>query len=205
MAQKKAKANVMIVNFKVPSEAYQAFVELRHEAVDDFYVIGQAAIVKNEKGKYVVKDSFDTGSATLDDTMKGGLVGALVGILGGPVGVLLGGGVGSLIGEAKDSYDAVKGFKLIDCACDCITEGETAVVLLVDEQYEQALTKKLSAFDTTITRLAAADVQAEVEHAEKVERELAKAAEELYYEQKAEEVNQDLTDMYNRTGNSFKL
>ncbi len=62
MAQKKAKANILIVNFKVPSEAYQAFTELRQEPVDDFYAIGQAAIVKNEKGKFFVKDAFDSGS-----------------------------------------------------------------------------------------------------------------------------------------------
>ena len=205
MAQKKAKANVMIVNFKVPSEAYQAFTELRQEPVDDFYAIGQAAIVKNEKGRFFVKDAFDSGSATMDDTLKGGVIGSLVGILGGPVGVLLGGSVGTLLGGAKDTHDAVKGLDLIDCACDCIADGETAVVLLVDEKYEAALTKKLSAFETTVTRLAAEEVEAEIKHAEKVARELEAAAEEAYYEQKAEEVNQDLTDMYNRTGNSFKL
>ena len=146
MAQKKAKANILIVNFKVPSEAYQAFTELRQEPVDDFYAIGQAAIVKNEKGKFFVKDAFDSGSATMDDTLKGGVIGSLVGILGGPVGVLLGGSVGTLLGGAKDTHDAVKGLDLIDCACDCIADGETAVVLLVDEKYEAALTKKLSAF-----------------------------------------------------------
>ena len=194
MAQKKAKANILIVNFKVPSEAYQAITELRQEPVDDFYAIGQAAIVKNEKGKFFVKDAFDSGSATMDDTLKGGVIGSLVGILGGPVGVLLGGSVGTLLGGAKDTHDAVKGLDLIDCACDCIADGETAVVLLVDEKYEAALTKKLSAFETTVTRLSAEEVEAEIEHAKEVAREL-----------EAEEVNQDLTDMYNRTGNSFKL
>ena len=168
--------------------------ELRQEPVDDFYAIGQAAIVKNEKGKFFVKDAFDSGSATMDDTLKGGVIGSLVGILGGPVGVLLGGSVGTLLGGAKDTHDAVKGLDLIDCACDCIADGETAVVLLVDEKYEAALTKKLSAFETTVTRLSAEEVEAEIEHAKEVAREL-----------EAEEVNQDLTDMYNRTGNSFKL
>ena len=187
MAQKKAKANILIVNFKIPSEAYQAFTELRQEPVDDFYAIGQAAIVKNEKGKFFVKDAFDSGSATMDDTLKGGVIGSLVGIL-------LGGSVGTLLGGAKDTHDAVKGLDLIDCACDCIADGETAVVLLVDEKYEAALTKKLSAFETTVTRLSAEEVEAEIEHAKEVAREL-----------EAEEVNQDLTDMYNRTGNSFKL
>ena len=64
MAQKKAKANILIVNFKVPSEAYQAFTELRQEPVDDFYAIGQAAIVKNEKGKFFVKDAFGRAKST---------------------------------------------------------------------------------------------------------------------------------------------
>lgn len=40
--------NILIVNYKVASEAYQALSELRRAAATDNYVISQAVIVKKE-------------------------------------------------------------------------------------------------------------------------------------------------------------
>ena len=93
--------NLLIVNYKNESDAYQALTEL--EALNDYYFIDQAAIVKKENGEYVVKEEYDSGVKTADDTVKGGLIGGLLGLLGGPVGVLLGGGAGATIGGIKDT------------------------------------------------------------------------------------------------------
>jgi hypothetical protein len=51
----------------------------------------QAVLVKKEGGVVSMKDGFDTGVNTRNDKVFGGMVGALVGVLGGPIGVLLGG------------------------------------------------------------------------------------------------------------------
>ena len=151
--------NILIVNYKVGSEAYQALSEMKRETGNDNYVILQAVVVKMEDGQLVAQDGFDTGVATADDTWKGGLLGSLIGILGGPFGVLLGGSLGLAIGNAVDVGDALKNASLIQRAGECIAEGETALILLADEQYETALTAKLNSFDVTITRLAADEVE----------------------------------------------
>ena len=105
---KKLAENILVVDFKKDSQAYQAFTELKDEFVDDNYFISQAAIVTKEDGEIVVKDSVERAEKAVDDTLKGGLVGGLVGLLGGPLGVLIGGGVGALIGGVKDTSDAWK-------------------------------------------------------------------------------------------------
>lgn len=202
--------NVLIVNYKVGSEAYQALSDLKRSAANDNYVISQAVVVKKENGQLTPQDGFDTGVSTSNDTWRGGLIGSLVGILGGPLGVLLGGSMGMMIGSAVDVGDIMKNASLIERAGDCIVDGETAVILLADEKFETALTAKLNEFDVTITRMSADEVAAEVKHAAEVERQLAKEAREKLREEKwkdikaesekrSEEINENLTDMYNRS------
>ena len=81
-----------------------------------------------------------------------------------------------MIGGAVDAGDVANHISLLERAGDCIAEGETAMLLLVQEDYETALTAKLNRFHVTITRIDAAEVAAEIEHAKEVEKQLAKDA-----------------------------
>ena len=99
---------------------------------------------------------------------------------------LLGGSVGMLIGGAVDAGDMADNVSLLEKAGDCILDGETAIILLAQEEYETALTAKLNNFEVSITRLDAAEVAAEVEHAREVERQMAKEAREKLREEKTE-------------------
>ena len=172
------KENVILANYKVESEAYQALSELKRDTANANYTISQAMIVKRENGKLNVMDGFVNGMTTGDDTWMGGLLGGLIGILGGPIGVLLGGSVGMLVGGAVDAGEMAGDTSLLEKAGDNIADGETAIILLAQEEYETALTAKLNDFDVSITRLDAAEVAAEVEHAKEVERQMAKETRE---------------------------
>ena len=172
------KENVVLANYKVESEAYQALSELKRDTANANYTISQAMIVKRENGKLNVMDGFVNGMTTGDDTWMGGLLGGLIGILGGPIGVLLGGSFGMLVGGAVDAGEMAGDTSLLEKAGDSIADGETAIILLAQEEYETALTAKLNDFDVSITRLDAAEVAAEVEHARDVERQMAKETRE---------------------------
>ena len=172
------KENVVLANYKVESEAYQALSELKRDTANANYTISQAMIVKRENGKLNVMDGFVNCMTTGDDTWTGGLLGGLIGILGGPIGVLLGGSVGMLVGGAVDAGEMADDTSLLEKAGDSIADGETAVILLAQEEYETALTAKLNDFDVSITRLDAAEVAVEVEHAKEVERQMAKETRE---------------------------
>ncbi len=180
------KENVILANYKVESEAYQALSELKREASDANYTISQAVIVKKENDKLTIMDSFANGALTGDDTWKGSRIGSLVGVLGGPLGVLLGGSMGMLIGGAVDANDMADNTSLLEKAGDCILDGETAIILLAQEEYETALTAKLNNFEVTITRFDAAEVAAEIEHAREVEKQMAKEAREKMREERSE-------------------
>ena len=131
-----------------------------------------AALVKKENGSLRTLDAFDTGANTTDDMAIGGVVGALFGVLGGPVGVLLGGSYGMLLGSAFDTDDALANASLLEQIAGKMENGEVAIIGLAYEEDEAILDEKLSGFKTTIARFDAADVATEVEEAQQLEEEL---------------------------------
>ena len=202
---KKVDENLLIVNYKTQSDAYQAFSELKQDFVDDYYFISQGVLIKKEDGEYVIKDEIDRPEKAVNDTLKGGLIGSLVGLLAGPWGSLIGGEGGAVLGELKDTGDVLSQFSMLDYVYEHIKEGETVVALLADEKGNDALNKKLTAFDVTIKRMPVDKVAKEMEKAYELELKRKEKEREEYYKQQAEETEQELSDMYNRAGSSFKL
>ena len=169
---------VALVVFEVESEAYQAFSELKNDAVNSAYTILQIAVVKNRDGRIITTDGFDSGTDSTDDTFKGGLIGLLVGILGGPLGVILGGATGALIGNIKDTRDVNKNASLLEYISTQLTPDETGLVILIQENDESALNLRLSKYDDTIVRFDAAKIADEVEQQEAIDKELRREAKE---------------------------
>ena len=91
-----------------------------------------------------------------------------------------------LIGGAVDAGDIAGNASLLEKAGDGIADGETAILLLAQEEYETALTAKLNRFSVSITRFDAAEVAAEVEHAREVEKQMAREAREKMREERTE-------------------
>ena len=178
--------NIVVSIFEVESEAYQALTQLKQAPGNDKSYVPSAILVKKENGALRMLDGFDTGATTTDDTAIGGLVGALIGIIGGPIGVLLGGSYGMLVGSAFDSSDALANASLLEQIAGKLEEGEIAIVALAFEEDEAILDEKFSGFKTIIARFDAATVAAEVEEAQKMAKEMARQArKELRDEKKA--------------------
>ena len=148
-------------------------------------------------------DGFVNGAMNGDDTWKGSLIGSLVGVLGGPLGVLLGGSMGMLIGGAVDANDMADNASLLEKAGDSILNGETAIILLAQEEYETALTVKLNNFEVSITRFDAAEVAAEVEHAREIEKQMAKEAREKIRAERTEEFKETVAQKSDELKNWF--
>lgn len=170
------KENVIIVNCKVASEAYQILSILRRDLDNDYFAVSQAAIVKKDAGHLSLEDGFIAGNPAEDRGWTGGLIGSLVGLLAGPLGVLFGGSVGSLIGDSMDVQELADNAELLGKAGECLVDGETALLLMVQEDDETALAAKLKDFQVTLTRMDAAEIAAEIEHTEA--QKLLKEAEE---------------------------
>ncbi len=153
-------SNVVVSLFEVESEAYQTMTELKQNPGDEKSYITAAALVKKENGVLSMLDSFDTGANTIDDTIVGGLAGALFGVLGGPVGVLLGGSYGVLVGSMFDTDDALMNVSMLEQIMSKGEDGDIAIIALVFEEDEAILDQKLSKYKTTIVRFDAAAVAA---------------------------------------------
>ena len=126
--------NIVVSLFPVESEGYQALTELKQNPGGESSYVSAAALVKKENGTFRTLDGFDTGSQTMDDMAIGGLVGALFGILGGPIGILLGGSYGALIGSAFDTDDALMGASMLEQIADKMVDGEVAVAVLLENR-----------------------------------------------------------------------
>ncbi len=170
--------------FEVESEAYQALSEVKRGAINENYVVSQIALVKNEGGRIVTKDWFDTGVESRNDARIGGMVGALIGILGGPIGILLGSSWGYLAGSVKDAGDVESNASLIEKMSSQIIEGETALISLVQENKEGSFEAGISKWKTSTIVSDAAEIAAEIEHAQQMEKEMKKAARKQMREEK---------------------
>lgn len=171
--------NVLISYFKVESEAYQALSEMKKLAVTmpkTELILSQVGIFKKEDGAIRMKDAFDTGKVSSDDTLIGTLVGGLAGILAGPLGVLLGMGIGGTVGFITDAKDVRREASLLSTVTKHMEDGDVAIIAVVQERSERALDEVLGKFDAEILRYDASDAQEEVEHAKEVQKELERNA-----------------------------
>lgn len=180
MANKKAKLNLLVANFDIESKTFQAFSDLRQAGEADNYFVSQGAIVKKEDGKILIKDGFEAGLSSVDDTLKGGLIGSLIGLVGGPLGVLFGGTVGALIGDSKDTEECLKDLVVLGRVGELLVEDETALILLAEEKDDAALTEKLNTYGATVTVLPAAEVEKEIERAAEAEEKRERKAQRDY-------------------------
>ncbi len=145
------------------------------------------ALIKRQGQSISVCDSFDSGIQTGNTVMIGGLTGALIGILGGPIGVLLMGSYGMLAGSLTGSAEAMDNAALIEMVSSKLLDGETALIALAEEAGEADLDARLGKFDVEIARFDAAVVAEEVEEAQKIQKEMDKmTCKELREVKKAE-------------------
>ena len=180
--------------FNVESEGFQAMTELKNAPERDTFFVSQAVLIKKQNGKIMVLDSFDTGYETSDDTAMGGLLGACIGILGGPIGILLGGSIGMLAGSTIDVEDSFDNASLLERMTEVFVDGEIGLMLLEQENEDGAAQKYLSKFDVSVTEEDAAEVAAEVRHAAQVQEQMEKEARKQLRAEKKEERKQSVTE-----------
>ncbi|HEM2866340.1 DUF1269 domain-containing protein [Streptococcus suis] len=168
--------NVVVSIFRIESEAFQAFSELKQFGQTENTKLAQVSIVKAENGIINVKDNFDLMNSLENDYFKGGLIGSLVGILGGPLGVLLGFAAGGMIGASIGSDKELANSALITTVSENLTNGEVAIIAFVQENDESVLNAIFEKYQTHIARWNVATVLAEVESALQIQQDLAHQA-----------------------------
>ncbi len=188
--------NIIVVNFEVESEAYQAFSELKANSFNDSYVISQAALAKNVGGRVEPLDWFNVRGVANDDAILGGVLGALLGVVGGPLGMLLMGSYGALVGGTVDLLDADQNNSLMEHVMGCVTEGKTVLIAMVQEEEPSAFNANFAKYQAEVTRFDAAEIAVEVEEAQLMEQELAIQARKQARQEKKDSLRQKIMDRH---------
>ncbi|MFA9949283.1 DUF1269 domain-containing protein [Rhodocyclaceae bacterium Wk13] len=186
------KQNIIVALFDVPSEAYQAFSELKAYTQTADTLIAQAVLIKKENGLIIPAESADFTARTAEGAWTGGLIGALVGVLAGPLGVILGGTAGALIGGNTGTAETAGDALLLGNTARKLDDGSTAVIILAQEADEAVLDAFFNRFQTTILRQDAAAAQQDVLAAVEAQQEVARQAHEAWKKQRKAERREKL-------------
>jgi len=136
--------------------------ELRRLHADSAVTVRTAAAVERlADGRFRVLEDADNIGFTA--TASGGLVGALLGALVGPAGLLLGGAAGALVGAASDADEAGDEALLLRVLASAVPPGATAVVADAGEAAPAVLDSVVSELGGRLTHRSHAEVEAELE------------------------------------------
>jgi hypothetical protein len=176
--------NVVTAIFKVGSQGYQAFSEVKRDPFSESYLISELALVRKQSGHISLQESVHTG---FENTIMGGLMGGLVGVLGGPIGMLLDGGIGFVAGSAADTRDEARNLTMAEKVTASMNDGDVALIALVQEGDPSSLDLKLKAYNALVIRQDAATIQDEIDEAARIQKELAKQVKKDLRAQKSAE------------------
>ena len=131
--------NIVLLSFGESSKACQALSELKQAAAQNKIVLKTAAVVeRNADGSLHIRDGYSDGAAG-DAALAGTAIGALLGVLGGPLGVLMLGATGGLLGSMVSLDTLVVRASLLEQITQGIPAGAVAVLAEVEESDSNAV------------------------------------------------------------------
>jgi uncharacterized membrane protein len=130
--------NVIAVTYEEEAIAVEAFSRLKElNSRDDIDLHGAAVVAREDDGKLVEKDEYEEDH--YDDTVGGGLLGLLVGVLGGPIGIIVGGAAGVLVGSLFDEDEDDETDSALGEISKAIRVGPPGLLVDVSESGPEAI------------------------------------------------------------------
>lgn len=157
--------NIVVATFPEESTVFQAFSEIKGLAANpDVRIEGLVIVRRAADGSLQTPDVAATGHG---NSVKGGLVGSLIGILGGPIGVLLGWGTGALLGGLRDASEVRSDYAMLQRLTEEMRPGETALVGHLREESPYPVDAIVRRLGGEVLRRPSDDVEAEIANAER--------------------------------------
>lgn len=157
--------DVVTVTFDELSGARKAMQRLRELADEEGITIrGAAVVVRERDGRFWVPE--DEERIGFVGTATGGAVGALLGALAGPLGLLFWGATGAIVGSLVDAEEADVSEEVLRHLTERIPAGTVALVADIDEPVGYALDATMEELGGRVSRRPRADIEAELAAAE---------------------------------------
>ncbi|MGI8486122.1 MAG: DUF1269 domain-containing protein [Thermomicrobiales bacterium] len=187
--------NVAVITFEDESKAFQALSVLKKLAAARTIELKGAAILSHKAdGTLAFEDGDARGLG--GSVATGGLVGAVVGILGGPLGVLLGWGTGALVGGVIDAKDASSSLRVLNRVGEVIPQGKNGLIAEVRETSFDALDRAVADLGGSIVRTSTEAITDEVEAARDAQAHATKAESKEQREEERQEIIQNIKNRF---------
>lgn len=148
--------DLLAIRFDHPLKAQECVLAMARVTMAGDLKLADMAIVTNDDGKIRLQQTRDLNAG--QGAGAGGWVGALLGIVGGPLGMVAGGALGATVGGiwAKLRDIGIDDDKM-KAMGESLNDGEAALFMLITEHNCPALARELKRFDGMIleTTLAA--------------------------------------------------
>lgn len=157
--------DIVVVSFDQLSQARAAMSELRQLAEGDAITLQAAAIVVRETdGRFWIPE--DEARVGFTGAAAGGAIGALLGALTGPFGLLLWGATGALVGSLADAEEADVSDGVLVSVTQSMPPGTAALIADIEEPTFGVVDAVMEKAGGRVNRRSWADVQAELAAAE---------------------------------------
>ena len=175
--------HILLASWDDSAKAYEYFTKLTNASIGN---INQASIVERlSDGKIKIHDENNSSDGV--NTLGGGALGSLLGILGGPLGVLLGFSTGALVGTLFDADDFDDNQAVLAEISKALPVGFTGLVIDIDETDDKAACAYFKDAHAVVYRWDYDEVEAEIEASVEAIKEANRQANKVLKEQKKEE------------------
>jgi uncharacterized membrane protein len=168
--------NIVIATFDDTNAALQGMRELQQLHDAGKLRLRDAGVVEcRADGTWRIADEAE--EPVFGGTVAVGLLGALVGVLAGPLGLLLGGAVGLMAGEVIDVTEDEARELIHEAMIRRVPPGTTALVGDVDEPVSHPLDDAMAKLGAPMARWPRAEVEAELGGAAEASRRILRRRE----------------------------
>jgi uncharacterized membrane protein len=157
--------NVILLRFAGANQAEEGLVGLRQlHDTEDVQLNAAAVVERGVDGPVVVGEV--TEDFHMRATAAAGMVGALVGALTGPPGLILGGVTGAAVGSLVDVADAESTDQMLRMFGETVPPGSAATIAVLFEKSQGAVDRLAADLGGTVLRRPRAEVEQEILRAE---------------------------------------
>jgi uncharacterized membrane protein len=134
---------LIVANYEEENAAGEALKKLKDiEILGDLRFLDAAVIHRDDNNKIHIKETSDPGGGK--GAAAGGTIGALIGVLAGPPGIVIGGAVGALVGgvTAKSIDSGIPNDRL-DQLGEALSPGTSAVAVISETPFVDQVKRQL--------------------------------------------------------------